>query len=111
MVLIVNEVVKSLKGKLRTARARDLLHVESFSTSELKALKELKQKIPVINLQFVHGCIYSYAGLPCKEVTGHAKSVGYEPGMKIPEEKFTNTWNVVLIMGDWWPVQCNWGAR
>jgi len=53
----------------------------------------------------------SYAGLPCKEVSGHAKSVGYEPGMKIPEDKFTNTWNVVLIMGDWWPVQCNWGAR
>ena len=53
----------------------------------------------------------SYAGLPCKEVTGHAKSVGYEPGMKIPEDKFTNTWNVVLITGDWWPVQCNWGAR
>lgn len=58
---------------------------------------------------FVLSC--SYAGLPCKEVTGHAKSVGYEPGMKIPEDKFTNTWNVVLIMGDWWPVQCNWGAR
>ena len=59
----------------------------------------------------VRACTCSYAGLPCKEVTGHAKSVGYEPGMKIPEDKFTNTWNVVLIMGDWWPVQCNWGAR
>jgi hypothetical protein len=53
----------------------------------------------------------SYAGLPCREVKGHAKSVGYEPGMKIPEDKFLNTWNAVLIMGDWWPVQCNWGAR
>jgi len=56
-------------------------------------------------------CTCSYAGLPCKEVTGHAKSVGYEPGMKITEDKFANTWNVVLIMGDWWPVHCNWGAR
>jgi len=65
----------------------------------------------IVKYTTVCGCLYSYAGLPCKEVTGHAKSVGYEPGMKIPEDKFTNTWNVVLIMGDWWPVQCNWGAR
>lgn len=53
----------------------------------------------------------SYAGLACQEVKGHSKSVGYEPGMKIREDTFQNTWNVVLILGDWWPVQCNWGAR
>lgn len=64
-------------------------------------------------------CIYylntflmcSYAGLACQEIRGHSKSVGYEPGMKIREDTFQNTWNVVLVLGDWWPVQCNWGAR
>ncbi|OAF68615.1 Kyphoscoliosis peptidase [Intoshia linei] len=53
----------------------------------------------------------SYAGLHCREIKGHSKSVGYEPGMKIKEKSFLNTWNVVLIEGDWWPIQCNWGAR
>ncbi len=56
-------------------------------------------------------CISSYAGLACVEIKGHSKSVGYEPGMKIREDTFQNTWNAVLIDGDWWPVQCNWGAR
>ena len=54
---------------------------------------------------------FSYAGMACVEVKGHSKSVGYEPGMKIREESFQNTWNAVVIEGDWWPVQCNWGAR
>lgn len=54
---------------------------------------------------------YSYAGLHCEEIKGHSKSVGYEPGMKIKPEQFQNTWNAVLVDGDWRPVQCNWGAR
>jgi transglutaminase/protease-like cytokinesis protein 3 len=45
------------------------------------------------------------------DVKGHSKSVGYEPGMHISEGKFTNTWNAVLIDGEWRFVQCNWGAR
>ena len=59
----------------------------------------------------MHCVIFSYCGLACKEIKGHSKSVGYEPGLKIREENFQNTWNAVLIDGDWWPVQCNWGAR
>lgn len=31
--------------------------------------------------------------------------------MRIAEGKFTNTWNAVLIDGEWRFVQCNWGAR
>lgn len=31
--------------------------------------------------------------------------------MKIQPGKFTNTWNAVLIDGEWRFVQCNWGAR
>jgi transglutaminase/protease-like cytokinesis protein 3 len=45
------------------------------------------------------------------DVKGHSKSVGYEPGMRIAEGKFTNTWNAVVIDGEWRFVQCNWGAR
>ena len=55
--------------------------------------------------------VSSFAGLPCVEIKGHSKSVGYEPGMKIKEDAFQNTWNAVLIDGDWRLVQCNWGAR
>jgi hypothetical protein len=47
----------------------------------------------------------------CVDIKGHSKSVGYEPGMKIQPGKFTNTWNAVLIDGEWRFVQCNWGAR
>lgn len=54
---------------------------------------------------------FSYAGLHCVEIKGHSKSVGYEPGMKIQSDMFQNTWNAVLIDGDWRLVQCNWGAR
>lgn len=55
--------------------------------------------------------MHRYAGLGCVEVKGHSKSVGYEPGMRIEDESFLNTWNAVQIDSDWWPVQCNWGAR
>ncbi|XP_067934454.1 lim and transglutaminase domain protein ltd-1-like isoform X2 [Watersipora subatra] len=53
----------------------------------------------------------SYAGLHCTEVNGKSKSVGYEPGMKFDGNAFRNTWNAVLIDGEWRLVQCNWGAR
>jgi hypothetical protein len=53
----------------------------------------------------------SFAALHCVDVKGHSKSVGYEPGMRIAEGKFTNTWNAVLIDEEWRFVQCNWGAR
>lgn len=55
--------------------------------------------------------VFSYAGLHCVEVNGKSKSVGYEPGMKFENTGFRNTWNAVLIDGDWRLVQCNWGAR
>lgn len=31
--------------------------------------------------------------------------------MTFDHHKFTNTWNAVLIDGDWRLVQCNWAAR
>ncbi|KAI0236646.1 Hillarin, partial [Lamellibrachia satsuma] len=54
---------------------------------------------------------FSYAGLPCVYVEGHGKGVGYEPGMAISANTFWNIWNLVLIGGNWWPVECQWGAR
>jgi hypothetical protein len=72
-------------------------------------LRGIKYGTETYHTLFIRLC--SYAGLNCMEVKGHSKSVGYEPGMKIRDDTFQNTWNVVLILGDWWPVQCNWGAR
>ncbi|ESO03432.1 hypothetical protein HELRODRAFT_192035 [Helobdella robusta] len=77
--------------------------------SPLGLLKGIKTGTETYQTLFKRLC--SYAGLICEEIKGHSKSVGYEPGMKIKEDTFLNSWNVVLIMGDWWPVQCNWGAR
>lgn len=54
---------------------------------------------------------FSYSGLHCVEIKGRSKSVGYEPGMKFEGDMFRNTWNAVLIDGEWRLVQCNWGAR
>ncbi len=64
-------------------------------------------------LQVIYSVFYSisFAGLHCVDVKGHSKSVGYEPGMRIGEGKFTNTWNAMTIDGEWRFVQCNWGAR
>ena len=70
-------------------------------------LKPTKARLNLIE----HVATFSYAGLHCVEIKGHSKSVGYEPGMKIQPEMFQNTWNAVLIDGDWRLVQCNWGAR
>ena len=90
-----------------------ILKIHSINSFEnLKIIKKyLKIKCMKIAYIFFKRFITSYAGLVCDEVRGHSKSVGYEPGMKIKEDIFLNSWNVVLIMGDWWPVQCNWGAR
>ncbi|KAH3848756.1 hypothetical protein DPMN_091136, partial [Dreissena polymorpha] len=75
----------------------------------LGLLRGIKYGTETYHVLFMRLC--SYAGLHCVEIKGHSKSVGYEPGMKIQPEMFQNTWNAVLIDGDWRPVQCNWGAR
>ena len=64
-----------------------------------------------IKFLFIYFYCISFTALYCVDVKGHSKSVGYEPGMHIGEGKFTNTWNAVLIDGEWRFVQCNWGAR
>lgn len=79
------------------------------SDSPMGILRGIKYGTETYHTLFMRLC--SYAGLACVEIKGHSKSVGYEPGMKIKEENFQNTWNAVLIQNDWWPVQCNWGAR
>ncbi|KAK6188332.1 hypothetical protein SNE40_004527 [Patella caerulea] len=72
-------------------------------------LRGIKYGTETYHVLFMRLC--SYAGLHCVEIKGHSKSVGYEPGMKITPETFQNTWNCVLIDGDWRLIQCNWGAR
>ncbi|CAD5112319.1 DgyrCDS1545 [Dimorphilus gyrociliatus] len=78
------------------------------SDSPMGILRGIKFGTETYHTLFMRIC--SYAGLACVEIKGHSKSVGYEPGMKI-KENFQNTWNAVLLQNDWWPVQCNWGAR
>ncbi|KAK2156530.1 hypothetical protein LSH36_211g04058 [Paralvinella palmiformis] len=91
------------------------LNVLEFSEDDINQdtpmglLRGIKFGTETYHTLFMRLC--SYAGLACVEIKGHSKSVGYEPGMKIREDTFQNTWNAVLIDGDWWPVQCNWGAR
>ncbi|CAF1401612.1 unnamed protein product [Rotaria sordida] len=72
-------------------------------------LRGIKYGTETYHTLFMRLC--SFAALHCVDVKGHSKSVGYEPGMRIAEGKFTNTWNAVLIDGEWRFVQCNWGAR
>nr|KAG5698280.1 hypothetical protein BaRGS_016982 [Batillaria attramentaria] len=77
--------------------------------SPMGLLRGIKFGTETYHVLFMRLC--SYAGLHCVEIKGHSKSVGYEPGMKITPETFQNTWNAVLIAGDWRLIQCNWGAR
>jgi hypothetical protein len=72
-------------------------------------LRGIKYGTETYHTLFMRLC--SFAGLHCVDVKGHSKSVGYEPGMRIGEGKFTNTWNAMVIDGEWRFVQCNWGAR
>ncbi|CAF2985496.1 unnamed protein product [Rotaria socialis] len=72
-------------------------------------LRGIKYGTETYHTLFMRLC--SFAALHCVDVKGHSKSVGYEPGMRIGEGKFTNTWNAVVIDGEWRFVQCNWGAR
>ncbi|XP_076440831.1 hillarin-like [Babylonia areolata] len=77
--------------------------------SPMGLLRGIKMGTETYHVLFMRLC--SYAGLHCVEVKGHSKSVGYEPGMKITPDIFQNTWNAVLVCGEWRLVQCNWGAR
>ncbi|ESN91148.1 hypothetical protein HELRODRAFT_194540 [Helobdella robusta] len=117
---LVDQLTANCVTDLEKARAifrwitvKDLNVMEFSETvkqdTPLGLLRGIKYGTETYHTLFMRLC--SYAGLLCKEVKGHSKSVGYEPGMKVRPEIFLNVWNVVLINGDWRPVQCNWGAR
>jgi len=63
------------------------------------------------------GCtvlVCSNVGLHCEVVSGFAKGADYHPGMKFsdkPSAEGQHSWNVILIDGVWWPVDCHWAAR
>lgn len=117
---LVHQLIDGLLTDLEKVRAifrwitvKDL-NVMDFDESinadtPLGLLRGIKYGTETYHVLFMRLC--SYAGLHCVEIKGHSKSVGYEPGMKIQPEMFQNTWNAVLIDGDWRLVQCNWGAR
>ncbi|KAI3379610.1 hypothetical protein SNEBB_011356 [Seison nebaliae] len=117
---LVDQLIDGLSTDLEKARAifrwitvKDLNAIDFeeniSSDSPFGLLKGIKYGIETYHTLFMRLC--SFAGMPCVDIKGHSKSVGYEPGMKITPGKFTNTWNAVLIDGEWRFVQCNWGAR
>jgi hypothetical protein len=117
---LVDQLTYGLVTELEKARAifrwitvKDLNAIEfgdSLNTdTPLGLLRGIKYGTETYHTLFMRLC--SYAGLHCVDIKGHSKSVGYEPGMKIQPGKFTNTWNAILIDGEWRFVQCNWGAR
>ncbi|XP_062569773.1 hillarin-like [Saccostrea cucullata] len=117
---LVQQLTENLVTDLEKARAiyrwvtvKDLNVMEFEESIEtdtpMGLLRGIKYGTETYHVLFMRLC--SYAGLHCEEIKGHSKSVGYEPGMKIKPDQFQNTWNAVLIDGDWRLVQCNWGAR
>ena len=117
---LVDQLTFGLVTDLEKARAifrwitvKDLNAIEFGDTltsdTPLGLLRGIKFGTETYHTLFMRLC--SYAGMHCVDIKGHSKSVGYEPGMKIQPGKFTNTWNAVLIDGEWRFVQCNWGAR
>ncbi|XP_067935014.1 hillarin-like isoform X2 [Watersipora subatra] len=117
------ELVKDLTGDLMSdlAKARAIFRWitikdlntlqfnENLKDTPLGLLKGIKFGTETYHTLFKRLC--SYSGLHCVEIKGRSKSVGYEPGMRFEGEMFRNTWNAVLIDGEWRLVQCNWGAR
>ncbi|XP_060072641.1 hillarin-like [Ylistrum balloti] len=117
---LVQQLTENLKTDLEKVRAlyrwvtvKDLNIIDFEETlgtdNPMGLLRGIKFGTETYHVLFMRLC--SYAGLHCVEIKGHSKSVGYEPGMKIQPDTFQNTWNAVLIDGDWRLIQCNWGAR
>ncbi|CAF1420648.1 unnamed protein product [Adineta steineri] len=117
---LIDELTYGLLTDLEKARAifrwitvKDLNAIDFQNNlaadTPMGLLRGIKYGTETYHTLFMRLC--SFAALHCVDVKGHSKSVGYEPGMHIAEGKFTNTWNAVLIDGEWRFVQCNWGAR
>ncbi|XP_077588020.1 kyphoscoliosis peptidase [Stigmatopora nigra] len=49
-------------------------------------------------------------GLPCQEVTGHSKGIGYRQGRDLGRVKSDHLWNAVLLDGHWFLMDACWGA-
>jgi hypothetical protein len=106
--------LEKVRSIFRWITVKDLNSIEfgdslTGADTPLGLLRGIKFGTETYHTLFMRLC--SYAGMHCVDIKGHSKSVGYEPGMKIQPGKFTNTWNAVLIDGEWRFVQCNWGAR
>ncbi|CAF1546304.1 unnamed protein product, partial [Adineta ricciae] len=117
---LVDQLTYGLTTDLEKARAifrwitvKDLnaidFHNNLAADTPMGLLRGIKYGTETYHTLFMRLC--SFAAIYCVDVKGHSKSVGYEPGMQIAEGKFTNTWNAVVIDGEWRFVQCNWGAR
>ncbi|XP_041356311.1 kyphoscoliosis peptidase-like [Gigantopelta aegis] len=51
------------------------------------------------------------ARIPCQIVSGFAKAFSYNPEIPYTSSSQTNhAWNIVVVNGEWRPVECTWGA-
>ncbi|XP_071086010.1 kyphoscoliosis peptidase-like [Haliotis cracherodii] len=49
--------------------------------------------------------------IPCKKISGFAKSFGHHPEHKYTADEDTDhAWNIVFVNGDWWPIEVTWGT-
>ena len=55
--------------------------------------------------------LFRLARIPCHVVSGFAKGYSYNPEIPYTESSETNhAWNIVMVNGEWRPVECTWGA-
>ncbi|XP_076438507.1 uncharacterized protein LOC143277523 isoform X2 [Babylonia areolata] len=51
------------------------------------------------------------AGIPCVLVSGIAKGYSHDPeNVYTAATKTNHSWNLVLVQGEWRPLECTWGA-
>ena len=62
-------------------------------------------------LQIVVICFFREADIPCKVINGYAKGFGVSPDTEFSTEPETDhSWNVVFFKGNWYLIDCTWGA-
>ena len=58
-------------------------------------------------IRTVHRCLrvvnfhFSFAGLPCRVISGVVKGANYNIGMPLPPQEYQHWWNAVFIYGKW----------
>ena len=55
--------------------------------------------------------LHSLADIPCLTVEGIAKGYSHDPeAVYTADSRVNHAWNLVLLEGEWRPLDCTWGA-